>query len=126
MGGRQGDPVTDGYVAELVAQVAKENAPALLLGLRGGAAKSVLAVCGAVGLTGRAIRDVNRAFQCRQRLNIGAVGRDRPRLERGFRSLPNHSNSPGGQCLRCAPANEPSLTLGDRGVRNRTRRPYGL
>ena len=29
-------------------------------------------------------------------------------------------------CLRYAPANDPSLTLGDRGVGNRTKRPYGL
>lgn len=96
MKGRQGDPLTDGYVAKVVAQVAKENPPALLLGFRGAAAKGVLAVRGAFGPTDRAICDVNRALQCRQRLNIGAVGREGSRHERGFTSLPDHSNSPGG------------------------------
>ncbi|KQW18094.1 hypothetical protein ASC80_21920 [Afipia sp. Root123D2] len=107
MNGRQGDPVTDGDVAELVAQVAKENAPALLLGLRGGTAKNVLALHGAVGAAGRAIRDVDRALQFRQRLNIGALGRDRPRLERSFTSLPRHLTLPAGSVCGAPPQTNP-------------------
>ena len=107
MNGRQGDPVTDGDVAELVAQVAKENASALLLGLRAGAAKSVLADRGAVGAAGWAIRDVNRALQFRQRLNIDALGRDRPRLERGFTSLPSHLTLPAGSVCGAPPQTNP-------------------